>query len=300
MLRLTFLLSVALLGAQAVQPPAAQPPAPPGTDIHLISVTAGVESLKTAKPTPLATERGYENQPAFTRDGRAVLFTADRDGKQTDIFEFDRATGRARPLLTTAEGEYSATITADGAGFSVIRVEADGTQRLWRFDRDGSNPRVVLRDVKPVGYHAWVDADRLALFVLGKPATLQLARVSTGRADIVASDIGRSIHAIPERRAISFVQREASGEFWVKTIDADTQRIERLIRTVPDSTERDCAWMPDGTLLMSSGTRLFAWRPGEDAWREVFDVAPHGLGALSRVAVSPDGRTIAIVVAELK
>jgi hypothetical protein len=56
--------------------------------------------------------------------------------------------------------------------------------------------------------------------------------------------------------------------------------------------------MPDGTLLMSAGTRVFAWRTGDTSWREVYDVKPYRLGNVSRLAVSPDGRALAFVVAE--
>jgi Tol biopolymer transport system component len=148
----------------------------------------------------MATEPGYENQPFFDADGRRVLFTANRDGKQTDIYEFDRESGRTQQLTRTVEGEYSPTIPATRPaapglareGFTVVRVEPDGTQRLWQFDRKGQNPRVVLANVKPVGYHAWIDSDRLALYVLGSPSTLQLARVSGGTPEVVARDIGRT------------------------------------------------------------------------------------------------------------
>lgn len=276
--------------------PATPPEAPPATDIYLLEAGSGLESLKHVKPLPLAVEKGYDNQPFFTPDGRMVLFTASRDGKQTDIYEHTRG-GATRKLIGTPEGEYSPTITPDG-GISVIRVEADGTQRLWRFDRNGTTPRVLLPDVKPVGYHAWIDGETLALFVLGKPATLQIAKVGPGRADTVASDIGRSIQPIPGRRAVSFVQREGDGRYVVKQFDGDTRRVSVLTDAVAGSADRYSAWMADGTLLMTSGTRLFAWKAGDKLWREVYDVAPHGLAGLSRIAVSPDGKAIAIVVSE--
>jgi hypothetical protein len=270
--------------------------APPSTDIYLVEMKGGLETLTGAKPQPLAVEKGYDNQPSFTPDGRFVLFTANRDGKQMDIYEHTRG-GSTRPLITTPEGEYSPTMTPDG-GISVIRVERDGTQRLWRFDRNGSNPRVVLSNVRPVGYHAWIDGTRLALFVLGQPATLRLAQPGDGPADTVATDIGRSLHRIPGSRSISFVQREGDGRFVVKRLDPDSKRIVTLTDAVAGSSDRDTAWMPDGTLLMSAGTRLFAWKAGESGWREVYDVKPHGLGSVSRLAVSPDGRALALVVAE--
>ena len=65
--------------------------------------------------------------------------------------------------------------------------------------------------MKPVGYHAWVEPDHLAMFILGQPATLQVGRVATGKADVVARDIGRSLHRIPGTRLVSFVQRESTA-----------------------------------------------------------------------------------------
>ena len=146
-------------------------------------------------------------------------------------------------------------MTPSGA-LSVIRVELDGnnTQRLWQFTLDGANPRVVLQQVKPVGYHAWADEKTLALFVLGQPATLQLADTATGAARVIASDIGRSIQVIPgstSPREISFVQRERTGDavrLLIKKLNPRTGEIALLTPAVEGSTEADTAWT-DGTLL---------------------------------------------------
>jgi Tol biopolymer transport system component len=67
-----------------------QPAPPPSTDIYLLEMTGGLDSLKNAKPQPIATEKGYDNQPSFTPDGRTILFTANRDGKQMDIYQHTR------------------------------------------------------------------------------------------------------------------------------------------------------------------------------------------------------------------
>jgi Tol biopolymer transport system component len=286
------LFAVALLAAQ-------QPPAPPpATDIYELAFDGALESLLSASPAAVASERGYENQPHYTSSGDALLFTAMRDGKQTDIYEYDRKSRQTRQLTATPEGEYSPTVMPDGNAFSVIRVEADSTQRLWQFDRNGRYPRVVLADIRPVGYHAWIDEDQLALYVLGKPSTLQHARVSTGKARVVAQDIGRSLHRIPNTRAVSFVHREAQDNVWVKRFDPASGGVTPLVRLPSGSGEHDLAWMSDETLLMSAGTTIRAWRRGDKDWRQVYDVAAHKLGNVSRMAVAPDGRSIAIVVAE--
>jgi Tol biopolymer transport system component len=301
-MRLFVIVAVAMAAGQQ---PALRPQT--ATDIHIFPMTGGLERLGTSKPQPVATEPGYENQPFFDPDGRRVLYTANRDGKQTDIYEFDRTSGATRQLTHTPEGEYSPTIpTLRPAapalardGFSVIRVESDGTQRLWQFDREGQNPRIVLSDIKPVGYHAWIDAERLALYVLGQPATLQTARVSTGKAESVARDVGRTLRVVPRSSRVSFVQKEAEDRYSIRSLDPSTGLTESITNTVEGSLDRDYEWMPDGqTILMSAGTKVFAWSRGATSWREVLDVGAHRLGAATRLAVSPAGDLLAVVTAE--
>ena len=283
----------------------AQTPAPlPSTDLYLVPLSGGLASMKTAKPTPVIIGPGYHNQPYFSADGSRLLFAANY-GKQTDVFLFERANGRVTQLTNTPENENSPTYLPAGigenGGFSVVRSEMDKTQRLWRFNAAGRDAQLILTDIRPVGYHAWVDADRVALFVLGEPNSLQLASVKTGKAEVVANNIGRSLHRIPGTRMVSFVHREPSGEWWIKQIDIDSKKIDPLTKVVEGATDRDMAWMPDGkTLLMSSGTTVFSWTRGGSSWTAVFDVAPHNLGAVSRIAVSPKGDAIALVVSEPK
>ena len=290
-----------------VQAPPAPTPlaAPPGTDIYLVPLSAGLASMKAATPVAISVAPGYDNQPMFSPDGSRLLFAANRDGKQIDIFMFDRASGRVSQLTHTAENENSPTFVPAGigeaGGFSVVQTEPDRSQRLWRFNAAGKNPQLVLSEVKPVGYHAWVEPDHLAMFILGQPATLQVARVASGKAEVVARDIGRSLHRIPGTRRVSFVQRESPAEFWIKQIDIDTRQVAPIVRTAEGSSDRDYAWMPDGkTILMSAGTRILSWTTAAAGWTEVCDVAAFQLGAVSRLTVSPNGDAVAVVVAEPK
>src|SRR5262245_688827 len=179
--------------------------APPDTEIFLASLTSSSGALTIGRPANITNSPGYDNQPAFTPDGQSILFTSIRGGTQTDIYRYAIASGVTTRVTNTPESEYSPTVTPDRAHISVIRVEADGTQRLWQFTMDGGSPRLMLQDVKPVGYHAWADAKTLVLFVLGSPSTLQIADTTTGRAEIVTRDVGRSIQPIPSRGTISFV-----------------------------------------------------------------------------------------------
>src|SRR5258708_3075014 len=261
------------------QPPPAPAPvvqAPPDTEIYLAPMKTTNGAIEIGPAIDITNNPGYDNQPFFTPDDKAILFTSVRgSGTQTDIYKYDIAAKTIVQVTNTPESEYSPTITPAGK-LSVIRVELDAgkTQRLWQFTPDERDPQPVLETVKPVGYHAWADHQTLALFVLGastgpgasEPATLQLADTRTGTAVVLASDVGRSIQRIPGSdsvSAISFVQRERSGDtvkLVIKELNPSTRQISTLTAAVAGSTEADCAWTPDGTLLMAHGGMLYGWR----------------------------------------
>jgi beta-lactamase class D len=261
------------------------------TDIYLLDLAQEGRRLAIlSAPFTVTARAGYDNQPAFTTDGRAILYTSIRDG-QADTYRYDLATGRSTRVTATPESEYSPTPIPGTQRFSVVRVEADETQRLWSFAPDGSDPRLLLPDVAPVGYHAWATPDRLALFVLGEPAALQLAELETGTARVVASDIGRAIQPVPGRAAVTFTQR-IGGEWWLRELDSETTVIRSLARLLgPDEYH---VHTPHGAILAAHGSRIYQLRERR-GWQQVADLARYGLGDLTRLAVSPDGRLLAVV-----
>lgn len=271
--------------------------APPGTDIYVADVAFRGGRLVVEAVRNITARPGYDNQPFFSLDGRSVYFSSIRDGTQPDIYRYDLASGTTVQVTKTPEGEYSPTPLPDG-GFSVVRVETDGTQRLWRFSSDGTDATLVLPGIAPVGYHAWGDENTVALFVLGEPHMLQLADARTGEAATLARDIGRSLHKVPGQRAVSFVHREG-GTAWIKRLDLATREAQPIVAALAGA--EDYAWLPDGSLLMGQGSKLFRFDPASDReWRLVADLLPHGIDGITRIATSPDGARIAIVAADTK
>ena len=276
------------------------PAAPLDTEIFLAPLSVANGALTVGPPVNITNSSGYDNQPSFTPDGQHILFTSIRGGTQTDIYRYDIAPSAIARVTNTTESEYSPTVTPDGRHISVIRVESDGTQRLWRFTMEGTQPELVLTDVKPVGYHAWADDRTLALFVLGQPATLQLADAQTGKSEILVTGIGRSIQRVPRTPVtISFVERQAPAQqggapaLHIRELDPKTKRVTPLVDAVAGAAEADCAWTPDGTLLMADKDVLYAWKRGDAAWRRVADLAALGVHGVSRLAVSPNGDRLA-------
>jgi len=269
-----------------------QAQAPPPTEVYLAQ--AGRDDTPSiTNAVNISNNPGYDNQPSFTPDGKAVLFTSNRDGKQTDIYRYDIATKILTQLTHTPESEYSPLVTPDGTTFSVIRAEADGTQRLWRFDLDGSNPRLVFDHIKPVGYHAWIDRTHVAMFILGasgQPATLQIGDTTTGQATTIDSRIGRALAMRPGRKTLTYVVKPATGPWLIKEWDPATRATTTICETLEGS--EDFAWDPvvrDGRLLMAKGPKIFSWSAAS-GWREEGDFAASGIDRITRIAISPDTR----------
>jgi hypothetical protein len=283
-------------GQTAPAPSPSPQPTPPANDIFLVEMASAKGQLRVGEPRRITTWEGYNNQPMFLTDARALLYTSIRADRQADIYRYDLRDGSTvRVTETTKTSEYSPTPAPDGKSFSVIRVEEDGTQRLWMFPLAGTAvPTLILEKIKPVGYHVWIDGQTLMLFILGEPLTLQLVDRRTQQAEIIATNIGRSLHRVPRQRKVSFVRKLSEQQWMIQAFDTETHAISSLIKTLPGS--EDYSWTPQGTLLMASGSKLFKWHPSKDAgWQEVADFAGAGLKAITRLAVSPKGDRLALV-----
>lgn len=288
-----FLLAVILTIGAVSTPALAQTPL--GTDIWVFNLTGDQAAVDISSGVRVTNRPGYDNQPHLLPGGRILLFTSIDESGQADILRYEFESGKISHLTETdPESEYSATIMPSQDRVSVIRVEADSAQRLWSFDLSGGNPVVLLPGIAPVGYHAWIDDDRLALFVLGSPATLQIASLSGGTGEIMASDIGRSLHLIPASGRVSFVQWGEGRRGTITEFDPDTGETRGLTPLLAGNEYY--AWTPSGVLVMGQGSKLFRRIPGgHEGWTELADLAPAGVDGISRISISPEGDRIAVV-----
>lgn len=275
--------------------------APPSTDVFVATLSVRGAAVTVTAPRNVTAREGYDNQPSFSPDGRALFYTSVRDDAQADIYRRELPDGKTTRLTVTApESEYSAAMVPGTTDLAVIRVERDSTQRLWRvpanaIGKAGAMGTVLLAQVKPTGYFAFTDARTVALFVLGRPASLQLADTATGRADTIAVNIGRSLHRIPGRNAISYVSKAYENAWWIMSLDVGTRHILPVAK-LPEGVE-DYAWLPGGLLVAGKGGQLLVCDPaGTAVWTVVADLSST-MTSISRLAVSPAGDRIAIVAA---
>ena len=275
---------------------AAAQAAPPNSDIFLTPLLRDGDSLRLGAAQNITRRPGYDNQPSFLTDATALLYTAIDSSGQADIWRYDLRSRRRTRVTDTPESEYSPTVMPGSTRFSVVRVERDSTQRLWSFRLDGSDPQLVLETLAPIGYHAWLDQFRLAVFVLGSPNTLHVVRRDGSEDVLRASHIGRTIQRVPAQNWYSFVQLDSTRTPWIVAQPFEGGPVSRLVRVAEDN--EFYSWAPDGTLLSASKGEITRWNgvSGEgSAWLPVPSAAPLAVKNISRLAVSPDGRWLAFV-----
>jgi hypothetical protein len=309
---LAFFISLTCAHAQqpspSPSPTAAQSPAtqqPPDTDIFVVTVKQSGNSWSFGEPANVTRRPGYDNQPSFLPDGQSLLFTSQRDKDQTDIYRYDFGAGVTTQVTSTPESEYSPTLMPGGKFFSVVRVEPDKTQRLWKFPLAGGAASLVLDNVKPVGYHLWLDARTLALFVLGdektgKPNSLQLVTLSKTAPTAVEEstlhvNVGRSLQRVPRRPdSFSFVHKTSPDNWLIKIVNVSAHQTELVTKTLPGS--EDLAWLPDGSILMAQDSKLFRFDTANPTgWQQVADFTSAGMRRITRLALSPKADRLALV-----
>jgi hypothetical protein len=284
-------LVVSALTAMALTETQAQAP---GTDVFVASLSRRGDTLVVGAAENVTRRAGYDNQPSFLPDASGLLYTVIGADGQADIWRYDLRTRRTSRVTATSESEYSATPMPGGRRFSVVRVERDSTQRLWSFALDGSDPQLLVPGLQPVGYHAWLGANRLAAFVLGTPSTLHVIDRDGSNDEVRARDIGRALQRIPGQNWYSFTRRDSTGRLWITAQPFEGGPLAPLVLAAEGNEYH--AWTPDGSLLSAEQGDIVRWNghTGDDGeWLPIASIP--GVRNVSRLAVSPDGRWLAFV-----
>ena len=298
--------------AAAATPPAAAAGTAPDSDIFIADLDLAKGAVTQVRN--VTRHPGYDNQPAFVPGSDALWFVSGRNGA-TDVYRYDIGSGATTRVSATAEAEFSPTPLPDGSGFSVTRVGAPGSsgeaytesQQLWRYSADGKPLGSVLPAGR-VGYHAWLDGRRVALFLVGNAElkqanTLVLADLATGAITPMAASIGRSLARTPDGKRISFVDKRDPARWTVVAI-APGEAAPSMLVAVPASPagtrdsdrSEDICWLPDGSLLMAQEGQLLRWNGQAGAGFVPFAGLKGLGGAIKRLAVSADGKRLAFVV----
>jgi dipeptidyl aminopeptidase/acylaminoacyl peptidase len=234
-----------------------------GSDIWVIPMKLNTGLVAFGAPRNVTDRAGYDNEPTWSLRGESVYFSSARGDGQNDVWSVEVASGKQTRVTTTSpESEYSPALIAGGQAMTVVRVEKDSAQRLWRFPLDGRTPYVLLSNIQRVAYYAWADDNLVALCVLGNaktgvPQTFEIADARTGAQTFVAHNVGHTIAKIPGANAVSFVQQDSVQGAMLMRYDLGSRKITTIAPMMPGV--QDYAWTPTGRLLSGKDSELFEY-----------------------------------------
>lgn len=264
----------------------------PQTDIFTVKIEIenGVRVFGT--PQKISVHKGYNNQPSFSLDGKSIFFNADPKGN-TDVFRYDLELDSIFVVTQTSVGEYSPT-PIDEYHFVSVVVEPDNRQRLWEYDTRTGASKLFVEERDSVGYFDILDSGEIPMFILGSPQSLRIWNPETKTERRVDGIPGRSIKKLPGFNGFTFVDTHYSDRPQVIAIDNET--LERQVIAQMPAGAQDLLWTPDGTLLASSGSIIYQFSSEAGGmWKNMLDLKNFGLANISRMAISPDGNTLALV-----
>ena len=269
------------------------------TEIYLFDINKSDNSYILTDPINISNNEGYDNQPSFTEDGSSILFTSTRDG-QTDIARYDIAEGYRTWITDTEVNEYSpAPYIGKKKYFTCVRFE-DENQFLYKYSYNKKEPVVLIPNLN-VGYYVWFNKHIVITYVLGDIETIQVSNFKHKIKYPIAQNIGRSLNKIPNPFSIgldriSYISK-SYGNPEIYEINPLTSESKYLIDPIEGS--EDFTWTIDGAILMGKDDVIYKFHPKKDnEWKTIIIESKIPVNNITRLAVSPDGKKIAVVVDE--
>lgn len=267
----------------------------PNTDLWLFDLKTIDDSIYFGDPVNITNRSGYDNQPVFSGDGKTILFTSIRDEKQSDIYSYDLKTKEIIQITKTETSEYSPQFAPDGS-ISVVMVEPDSTQRLWKFPKTGGLATLIMDKVDSIGYYCWIDNLTVAVFLIDKPGKLFRCDAGTQKCTFVDDSVGRSLHSVSYGKIKKLFYSKG------KNIYSDNSK-SKVVETTKVEFGEDFCFYKSNQLLMAEFAKLYSRifvTVGKDGpWKEIADFSTYGIKNITRLAVSPDGKKLVVVAEKL-
>jgi tricorn protease-like protein len=262
------------------------------TEIYLVSLTQKEGKIKCGTPVNITNHEGYDNQPVFSSDSKRIMYVSMPDTLQSDLFEYNLSDSTTKQLTSTAESEFSPRFAPLRNHVTFVRVDADKGQRLYISTSEFSGEDDLIYGLDSIGYYCWLNDSVVALACLNNGMDLFIYELNSGQYVILDRGIGRCLMNIPGTTDLVYTKRTGNKTNLFRYspgADANSPYCEGLGDT------EDYAFTPDGKLLAGQNGKLFMYDPDKgSSWTEIADLNKTA-GLFYRLAVSPDGKHLALV-----
>jgi TolB protein len=263
-------------------------------------------------PTRLTHSLGRDRQPAYSPDGRRIIFSSNRSGN-IDLWTYDRQTGTVRQLTDDPSDDWDPAYSPDGREVLWSSTRS-GPLEIWAANADGSAARQVSDDGVDAENPTMTPGDGWVVYSSTNDTKRGIWRIRPDGTDATRIYEGSSL--LPEvspdgRYALFVVFRNLN--YQIRVVEIETAELLPF-RISIDTIERHqslvygrARWTPDGKGIVYIGQNEAGFsgvhvqdfaREGDttDSRRELFGFE-RGL-IVESLGLSPDGRHLAVSVVE--
>ncbi|MFK5949077.1 MAG: hypothetical protein QM500_09970 [Methylococcales bacterium] len=267
----------------------------PDTEIYLFDLSVGKKGYVLSNGKNISNNLGYDNQPFFTPSSKTMLFASMRDGKQIDIYEYHLKSAKTEQITATDFMEYSPKASVDNKTISFVRDGENPDQTVWQMDRKTGKYTWAINSKEPVGYYHinYDNGDVLFWSRYGWNVSYLNLKRDEGRF-VMGNAIPSTPKQIPNSNKFSFVHRQTNSEVWIKAFDPIDYSVTPIAPIY--GTNNDYAWAPNGDIFRIEENYMYLWKAKNNkGWEKIQDLTKEFKGKISRLAISPNGKTIALV-----
>lgn len=284
--------------------------------IHLLAAVAVFLSAAAADAAEFAAPRrvtpsadSTEYWPAFSQDGKELIFSRRQGGNPWQLFTVPVTGGAPRPLFESPPAAVATRVSRSAKG----RLAFAGAGTIWvtdATDAKGANPRrVAIRGLEGnPSYPSWYpDGEHLLVVAYRGEEGGVLYRIDTASGEAVAVTDPKELRCgmpsvSPDGRAILFAGQKNEGRKYDQTRNSIwIIPAEGSARPLTPHQGRAATWSPDGKWVAYESTE-----GSPDGRRHaIFLIAPDGTsdhrittydGDANHPVWSPDGRLLAVSV----
>jgi hypothetical protein len=136
--------------------------------------------------------------------------------------------------------------------------------------------------------------NELGLFrIEGESNRLVYLNLDDNRSRRITSSVGRTLLSDSDGN-LTFVHKFSEDYWYIKKYNPLSSIVDIIVEIRPGV--EDFAVAPDGTYFIGKDDKLFCFHPKlHTTWKEVADLSKYGIDHITRLAVSPDGKQLALV-----
>jgi|TARA_R110000851_G_scaffold77514_2_gene170508 hypothetical protein len=263
------------------------------TEVYVFDIRPAYEGLELLNIQNISNNKGYNNQPSFIAN-ETLVFAGNNEG-QTDISEYSLNTKSQKWFNQKTEGgEYSPQKFPTSNDVAAVRLDNDGLQRLYKYDSQTGKSTELIKDLQ-IAYFAFYNYEKILATVLDSDKmNLVLIDLQSKKTDTLFYNAGRSLQKVPKTNSMSYSLVNEEGNLDLYLLDMNSY--ENFFVTQLPIGIQDYVWINDTQILVGSGNKLYMYDTlGESEWTRVASLEDYGLKNITRMAISPNGKKLAIV-----